>query len=928
MSCALHALPILFWAVSLTLPVEVIPQTRACDLDDDGAGTCPAPDGPADLLAGDRQRLRERWLAEHRLLRSEHAVAVHTLNFNDTVSDAARRGEPLLLVFVDSADVRKGGWAGELRELDAAADMLATQEDDGTRRGVIGLCDVALDTFLGMAEVPKIRGWYRNTLDRNMSLPLTIALFKETRFVEHYEGPIHASAIISYMRRVGPSPVLLAENANSVSGLLREGVPVVLGCDVSQEPSADDHQALRSVASDAGGRLGVCIASFAMCGKVLRWEAVPPAGSAPKLVWAMMEGKKLRRRTAPSSLVISDAAAVHVWVNSILRLEELTLANLEVYISSKRPLLVLFVNRDDRAGRRRAEQYYEAARDGMPADAPEFNVVFCICEGAAFARLRPGKQPACPHFFVRNSVTSLALSLELSDLTHPRAPDRPGEPWTASAGTPAERLRALLSHPLWRSEAADASAVEDLNSGTTLEPPGVRFLQIPDSWNLNITAPKLTERYIKLLMYLAYVNTSVQERYPHLKLEFRDLERAEALHPGLRMPVHSAQGFKSLLDAHWSQPGAKLEEGTLLYAAWKHSQILRLDLGHDEQFRAALAKGMRYLSRQFKRVYKTLHAHARNGTLGVRPSRRKEVERRAASGLSVREFFERYAVPGRAVIITGLNLSAGDEWSLPSIRERCGERPALLKRQNHQRASWGRLETAASMTVAEFIDSFKSNVTRRDWYLHDWSLTLKCPGAFGRPPFDIFTIPKYFVGDYYQRGRIDKQVTHNWPSLFVGAKGLESALHIDDGYTNFFMYTLSGRKEWRFFSRSDLVNLYKDPLGAQFHVDAFKPDLGSFPLYQYAVMQHAVQEPGEVIFVPAGSPHYVRNLEDFHGVSMNWVDASNIHFHLMDTMYYSRSLHEFLHNPPPLGMRSKEQHLTMGEWKSMPWHLLEFDLQF
>lgn len=84
-----------------------------------------------------------------------------------------------------------------------------------------------------------------------------------------------------------------------------------------------------------------------------------------------------------------------------------------------------------------------------------------------------------------------------------------------------------------------------------------------------------------------------------------------------------------------------------------------------------------------------------------------------------------------------------------------------------------------------------------------------CPEMFGKAPFQEFYFPKYFAGDYFQRVPFNGY-QHSWPSLFIGANGTESSMHVDSGGTNFWMYLLSGRKEWRFFDRSDMIYLYSE----------------------------------------------------------------------------------------------------------------------
>merc|ERR1711972_931406 len=95
-----------------------------------------------------------------------------------------------------------------------------------------------------------------------------------------------------------------------------------------------------------------------------------------------------------------------------------------------------------------------------------------------------------------------------------------------------------------------------------------------------------------------------------------------------------------------------------------------------------------------------------------------------------------------------------------------------------------------------------------------------------------------------------------------------------------------------------------------------------FPLLQFAQMYSGVQEPGELFFVPGGNPHGVRNLEPIHGVSMNYVDASNVWIFLWHQLAESHwnSFEMFTDGISiPHGLRSDQPPLRFGEWKSTRW---------
>ena len=67
-------------------------------------------------------------------------------------------------------------------------------------------------------------------------------------------------------------------------------------------------------------------------------------------------------------------------------------------------------------------------------------------------------------------------------------------------------------------------------------------------------------------------------------------------------------------------------------------------------------------------------------------------------------------------------------------------------------------------------------------YLYDCSLPLKVPTLCER-----VGVPIYFAHDWLQRTRHLHAFSRSWPSLFVGATGTRSSLHIDQWKGHFWM---------------------------------------------------------------------------------------------------------------------------------------------
>ena len=99
---------------------------------------------------------------------------------------------------------------------------------------------------------------------------------------------------------------------------------------------------------------------------------------------------------------------------------------------------------------------------------------------------------------------------------------------------------------------------------------------------------------------------------------------------------------------------------------------------------------------------------------------------------------------------------------------------------------------------------------------------------------------------------------------------------LDDNISFFFHSCY----RWLFFPPKDLPCLYPiySPFirDTSFEVDLPNPDLNKHPLLSLTSPQECILEPGEVLFVPAGSPHSVDNLDASLAISANYVDLSNL----------------------------------------------------
>ena len=179
-------------------------------------------------------------------------------------------------------------------------------------------------------------------------------------------------------------------------------------------------------------------------------------------------------------------------------------------------------------------------------------------------------------------------------------------------------------------------------------------------------------------------------------------------------------------------------------------------------------------------------------------------------------------------------------------------------------------------------------------YLHDYTLLDHCDHLlYDHTPYDEeqkFQIPSVIASyDLFQR-LPHSSFASSWPSLFVGKKGSNSKLHIDNAATGFFMHLVSGRKRWVVYNRDERVHLYEridngstypDVLGIGKNEESDDFLSHRFPLLHRAEAAYEIiQEPGQLVYIPPNCPHAVENLEDTIGLAMNIVPREGIAAHL------------------------------------------------
>ena len=267
-------------------------------------------------------------------------------------------------------------------------------------------------------------------------------------------------------------------------------------------------------------------------------------------------------------------------------------------------------------------------------------------------------------------------------------------------------------------------------------------------------------------------------------------------------------------------------------------------------------------------------------------------------------FAAEFAQARRPLIIEGFEAGlASTYWTLEHLREVCGALTVPLRRHADAAATWANLREDREGSFGAHMDALEAGAAGAD-LLFDWPLRATGGCSALLEESGGFSVPSYFT---------EGTIAAFGPALFAQGNGTKCGLHIDSHSTHFWQFLWSGRKRWRIFAPTDWARLFdtaawrhayfrdarcgglfgqaaaaaaqceERPAGMRSasDVDAFDDDAlrdivaasgGGAPL---TVLEGTLRA-GEVLFVPAGSPHQVLNeAPAVFATTMNYVDASN-----------------------------------------------------
>lgn len=228
--------------------------------------------------------------------------------------------------------------------------------------------------------------------------------------------------------------------------------------------------------------------------------------------------------------------------------------------------------------------------------------------------------------------------------------------------------------------------------------------------------------------------------------------------------------------------------------------------------------------------------------------RAEPIERISAPTL--RHFMDNYAMHSKPVIIT--NYSAPfRNMTREHILNKCGHLMVRISEYNKDIHTWANLQTVRMANMKDFINS-KENTSEIG--IFDYPLPRMCPEMLE----NYFTVPKYFVQDFFQRVKEERfRYKSTWPSLFFGLPDSFSGLHRDSAGAGFWQYVIEGKKEWRVLSSMEKI---------------------TFNFFGESKTQiwEGVVERGELIYIPGNCPHQVKNIGETLAMSGNLISKDSL----------------------------------------------------
>lgn len=232
------------------------------------------------------------------------------------------------------------------------------------------------------------------------------------------------------------------------------------------------------------------------------------------------------------------------------------------------------------------------------------------------------------------------------------------------------------------------------------------------------------------------------------------------------------------------------------------------------------------------------------------------------NGIGGEEFHREYVIKGRPVVIQGMMSDwPAMQWGLDRFRKFGPPAQLMAKKGNVADGVQERVTLAGYTEALEKYElgRLAGHSDEGPGYLHDVPLFRVFPELVEDvQPFPQTLFPRWYRG--------------NWPEYvqyFMGPSGSVTPLHFDTLLTNNLFFHIAGRKQFTLIPASQRALCYTYGWRwAKF--DPTDPDYNSFPLAAQATPISIVLEAGDILYMPPGTLHHVRNLTMTISFNVDW----------------------------------------------------------
>ncbi|MDR3503676.1 MAG: cupin-like domain-containing protein [Legionella sp.] len=267
----------------------------------------------------------------------------------------------------------------------------------------------------------------------------------------------------------------------------------------------------------------------------------------------------------------------------------------------------------------------------------------------------------------------------------------------------------------------------------------------------------------------------------------------------------------------------------------------------------------RFLSKSQAKLKQQIHA-----CLAATPQKGRSTPITEVSDLSPHEFFQYSFQPGVPVVFRGIakDWPACKEWDFNYFATHYGKEPVLFV--NHE--AYGNKENKSDFelsTLEEYLGSLDKN-----------------DGRYARfhPLLDRYPELKKYLNLEWLTERMSQKLLDGFVFnvLFLGKKDSVTNCH-NEGNDNLFLQ-VTGTKKW-FLWPTDYSYIFQPRANrgpAKYcDINPLKPQLNKYLGYEYLDYYEVDLEPGDILYVPAYTWHYTKNVTSSIGVGTRWTSLKN-----------------------------------------------------